>query len=99
MLKIMMKFSNKKHGQVREGLCLGRMPASEMLIYNKADHLPGILVEEGLARVMLTMASWTPQILAHIFMTLSIEFIFPIPSMSDKTFLWLLLAIAKLFLF
>jgi hypothetical protein len=25
------------------------MPASVMLIFNKTDHLPGILVEEGLA--------------------------------------------------
>ncbi len=45
-----MKFSNEKHGQVRKGLRIVQMPASEILIFNKMDHLPGILVVEGLAR-------------------------------------------------
>ena len=44
-----MKFSNKKHGQVRKGLRIVHMPASEMLIFNKTNHLTGILVEEELA--------------------------------------------------
>ena len=35
---------------MRKGLRIAHMPASEMLIFNKMDHLPGILVEEGLAR-------------------------------------------------
>ncbi len=44
-----MKFSNKKHRQMRKGLRVVCMPASEMLVFNKTDHLPDILVVEGLA--------------------------------------------------
>jgi hypothetical protein len=75
------------------------MPASEMLVFNKTDHLQGILVEEGLARGNVNNGSWTPQILAHVFATLSMELIFLIPLMNDEIFLRLLSAIAKLFLF
>jgi hypothetical protein len=76
---------------VRKGLRVARMPANKMFIFNKTDHLPGILVEDkGLSAVMLTMASWTQQILAHIFVTSSMELIFPIPLMSAKIFLPLL---------
>ncbi len=34
---------------MHRGLRVACMPASEMLIFNKTDHLSGILVEDGLA--------------------------------------------------
>jgi hypothetical protein len=45
----LMKFCHKKHGQVRELLHIARIPAGNLFVLNKTNHLICILEEQGLS--------------------------------------------------
>jgi hypothetical protein len=75
------------------------MPASEILIFNKKDHLPGILVEEGLAHGDVVDGNLdATNIGTHLCDVVhGVDFSNSLD--QCKKILWLLLAIVKLFSF